>query len=139
MLQKLLNSLFLIYLLGLNDILGRYRRSKLGPFWITISMGVTIATIGFVFGSIFGTPMAEFLPYLASGLVIWNFLNASFTESCTAFMDRAGMIKQSTVNKNVCLFSDLEKLDNSRYNLLIIPFVFLVMQYPLSLEFIRGA
>ena len=28
-------------MLGWNDILQRYRRSALGPFWITISMAVT--------------------------------------------------------------------------------------------------
>ena len=33
-------------MLGWQDIKQRYRRSKVGPFWITISMGVMIASIG---------------------------------------------------------------------------------------------
>ena len=49
------------------DILGRYRRSVVGPFWLTISMGVTIASIGIVFGGIFETPMDEYLPFLTTG------------------------------------------------------------------------
>jgi ABC-2 type transport system permease protein/lipopolysaccharide transport system permease protein len=31
--------------LGLHDVRQRYRRSTLGPFWITISMGVMVFTM----------------------------------------------------------------------------------------------
>ncbi|MDP4836463.1 MAG: ABC transporter permease, partial [Burkholderiales bacterium] len=46
--------------LGWQDVKQRYRRSKLGPFWLTISMGVLIGALGLVFGGIFNTPMREF-------------------------------------------------------------------------------
>lgn len=55
--------------LGWQDIKQRYRRSKVGPFWITISMGVMIASIGIVFGQIFNSPMKEYLPHLAAGII----------------------------------------------------------------------
>ena len=32
--------------LGWHDIRLRYRRSKLGPFWLTISMGVLVGVLG---------------------------------------------------------------------------------------------
>src|SRR5476651_1306074 len=51
-------------MLGWQDIKQRYKRSKVGPFWLTISMGVMIATIGLVFGNLFSSPMADFLPFL---------------------------------------------------------------------------
>ena len=54
------------------DIRQRYRRSSLGPFWITISTGVMIACIGIIFGSLFKSPMSDFLPFLAAGLIIWG-------------------------------------------------------------------
>ena len=43
----------LVGMLGWQDIKQRYRRSAFGPFWLTISMGVMIGTIGIVFGNIF--------------------------------------------------------------------------------------
>jgi lipopolysaccharide transport system permease protein len=43
----------LVGMLGWQDVRQRYRRSALGPFWLTISMGVMIGTIGVVFGQIF--------------------------------------------------------------------------------------
>ena len=47
--------------LGWNDVLGRYRRSVLGPFWITISMGITLAAMGPLYGSLFGNKDNNFL------------------------------------------------------------------------------
>ena len=38
----------LIRMLGRQYMVLRYRRSKLGPFWITISMGIQILTLGLI-------------------------------------------------------------------------------------------
>ena len=61
--------------LGWQDVRQSYRRSALGQLWITIGMAVTITTIGLVFGLIFGTPMQIFLPYLASGIIMWGLVS----------------------------------------------------------------
>lgn len=66
-------------MLGWQDVKQRYKRSKVGPFWLTISMGVMIATIGLVFGNIFSSPMPDFLPFLTLGLILWGFICGSGT------------------------------------------------------------
>jgi ABC-type polysaccharide/polyol phosphate export permease len=45
--------------MGLQDIRKRYRRSVLGPFWLTISMGVMISAMGLVWGIIFNQQIDE--------------------------------------------------------------------------------
>jgi ABC-type polysaccharide/polyol phosphate export permease len=40
-------------MLGWNDIHQRYRRSALGPFWITISMAIFIVLLGFIYSKLF--------------------------------------------------------------------------------------
>ena len=60
----------LIGMLGWQDVRQRYRRSALGPLWLTISMGVMIGTIGIVFRTIFKSPMKEFLPFIAIGIIL---------------------------------------------------------------------
>lgn len=84
----------LVLMLGWQDVLQRYRRSALGPFWLTISMGVMIASIGFVFGQIFNAPMGEFLPFLAVGLILWGFILTVITDGCTGFISAEQIIKQ---------------------------------------------
>lgn len=81
-------------LLGWQDIRQRYRRSLLGPFWLTISTGIMVSAIGFLYSKIFGQPVEEYVPYLAVGVVVWNFLSATINESCTAFVGSEQIIKQ---------------------------------------------
>ena len=49
-----LGSFRLWTLLGWLDIRQRYARSMLGPFWITLSMGVMVGSMGVVYGTLFG-------------------------------------------------------------------------------------
>jgi len=89
-----LKQFHLAALLGWQDVRQRYRRSVLGPFWLTVSMGVMIGTIGVVFGQIFNSPMQDFLPFLSIGLVLWNFISTSITEGCVGFISSEAIIKQ---------------------------------------------
>ena len=53
--------------IGLHDIRQRYRRSVIGPFWITLSTGIMIGALGFLYSHIFKIDMKEYLPFLAAG------------------------------------------------------------------------
>lgn len=81
-------------MLGWHDVRQRYRRSTLGPFWITITMGVTIGAIGFIFGALLGQSMHEFLPFIAAGNIIWALLSTVITEGCTVFISSEQVIRQ---------------------------------------------
>ena len=48
--------------LGWQDVRRRYRRSVLGPCWITISMALTVALLGTLYGTLFGVPSATICP-----------------------------------------------------------------------------
>ena len=81
-------------LLGWQDIRRRYRRSILGPFWITISMGVFVAALGTLYGALLKVEITEYVPYLALGFIAWTLISNMLTEGCTAFTDAEGIIKQ---------------------------------------------
>lgn len=96
-----IKSFHVIRVMGGQDIRQRYKRSRLGPFWITISMAVMITTMGLVFGNLFKTPLHDFLPYLTLGLIIWGFLSSCITEGCDALISAEGIIKQLPVPLHV--------------------------------------
>ncbi len=81
-------------MLAWNDVRQRYRRSVIGPFWITISMAFFIAVLGVIYSKLFGIPIAEHLPYVAMGLITWGFIAATTTEAGNAFFEGAGIIRQ---------------------------------------------
>ena len=79
--------------LGWQDIKQRYRRSVLGPLWISISMGVIATAMGILYGALFGEPVHTFLPYVATGLLIWNFVNGCILEGSEVFIANEGLIR----------------------------------------------
>ncbi len=81
-------------MLGWNDIVQRYRRSALGPFWITLSMAIFIVLLGVIYSRIFKVDIATYLPYIAMGIIIWGFVSGTTNESCAAFVDSGAIIKQ---------------------------------------------
>lgn len=81
-------------LLGWLEIRQRYARSKLGPFWLTISMGVLVGTMGVVYGSLFGQDLSNYLPMLAIGIVMWGLFSSIVNEGSTAYISSANYIRQ---------------------------------------------
>lgn len=79
--------------LGWTDIRLRYRRTIIGPFWMTLSTGVMITAMGFVWGILFKAELSEFFPYLASGLVTWFLISTMVTESTNAIAERPDNLK----------------------------------------------
>lgn len=81
-------------LLGWLEIRQRYARSKLGPFWLTVSMGVLVATMGVVYGALLGRELSEYLPMVAIGVVVWALFSAIVSEGSSAFIQSANYIRQ---------------------------------------------
>ncbi|MCP2276916.1 ABC-2 type transport system permease protein [Nocardia amikacinitolerans] len=80
--------------LGWQDIKQRYRRSVLGPFWITIATGVQAAAMGVLYATLLDQPLREYLPYVTVGLIVWNVIQASILEGSEVFIANEGLIKQ---------------------------------------------
>ncbi|WP_033288667.1 ABC transporter permease [Amycolatopsis jejuensis] len=81
-------------LLAWQDIKQRYRRSSLGPLWITVGMAVTALALGVVNSALFGTSISTLLPSITTGLILWNFMNGCIVEGSSTFIENEGMIKQ---------------------------------------------
>lgn len=120
--------------LAYNDIRQRYRRSFLGPLWFTISMGLTISTIGIVYAELFKQPVWDYLPFLAVGFITWALLSGIVTDACIAFIGAEGVIRQLRVPYSTHVFRLLwRNLIVLGHNLLIYVVVALVFAIPPSL------
>lgn len=80
--------------MGWDDIRQRYRRSILGPFWITLSMGVFILVLSIIYSRLFHTPLERYMPFLTVGYIVWGFISTSTNEACNAFHEGSRIIKQ---------------------------------------------
>jgi len=91
-------------LLGWLEIRQRYARSRVGPFWLTISMGVMIASIGIVYGTLFGQKMSDYLPFLSISLVMWTMFAQTVQEGSLAYINGGTYIRQAATPKLIYIF-----------------------------------
>ena len=80
--------------LAWRDIKQRYKRSTIGPFWITISTAIMVSAMGPLYGTLLKQPRGPYIQHLAVSIIIWNFISGYINESCTAFISAEGYIKQ---------------------------------------------
>jgi ABC-2 type transport system permease protein/lipopolysaccharide transport system permease protein len=106
--------------LGWRDVQSRHRRSRIGPFWNTLSLAFVATCIGSLYGGIMGRPMSEYVPHLVTGYMIWTFLQALVIEGKDAFVSNASAIREIAVPKTVYVYKALWK------NLVILGFNSLV-------------
>ena len=79
--------------LGWQDIKQGYRRSVIGPLWITISLAIQAVGMGILYAALFRQQLHDFLPYLAVGLIIWQFIAGCINEGAEVFIRNEGLIK----------------------------------------------
>jgi lipopolysaccharide transport system permease protein len=128
-----LRNYHLFATLGWQDVAMRYRRSRVGAFWLTINMLVMISVMGVVFGSIFGVKLVEFLPSLAIGLIVWGLVSSLINEGCESFFAAKETILQSRMPLTTHIFRVVwRNMIITGHNILILPLLFLVFMKPIG-------
>ena len=118
----------LIWTLGVSDIKLRYRGSTLGPFWLTISMGVQVAAMGFLYADLFHTDIHTYLPYLTISIVLWGYLNTLITDGCVCFSGSDSLIKGTRMPFTVhAARSVVRNTIVLAHNLVVVVVVFAIM------------
>lgn len=85
------------FYLGVLDILLKYRRSIIGPWWASITSAVLIVTLSFLWSKIFNLSIQHYVPYFTIGYIIWLFFSSMVLESCTILIENSSIIKQTNI------------------------------------------
>ncbi len=81
-------------MLAYQDVRLRYRRSVLGPFWLTISMAITVFSMGYLYSYLFHIEVQKYFPFLVAGMLGWVLISTVITDYSDAFIMVEGLIKQ---------------------------------------------
>lgn len=126
--------------LSLADIRLRYRRSALGPLWITISMAIFSISIGLVYSQLFNAKMDSYLPYLTVSVIIWTFIAATLNEGTSLYYDNAAYIKDLNLNVFSITFRALSRqVIILAHNSIVIAGMLIFFQVPVSWTIIYSA
>lgn len=115
--------------LGWHDIRQRYRRSIVGPFWLTLSMGIMVGGLAYLYAGLFGQNVESYLPYVATGIIIFSMISSLAAEGSAVFIGSATLILQLRAPLSIYVYQMLWR------NLLI--FAHNISIYALILLFVK--
>ena len=79
--------------LAMQDVRLRYRGSVIGPFWITLSLGIMVGAMGLIYAKLFNQDIESYLPFLTSGIIVWTFIAGLVNDGCQTFISMQGVIQ----------------------------------------------
>jgi lipopolysaccharide transport system permease protein len=127
------------WLLGMGDIRQRYRRSRLGQFWITLSITIFIVAIGVVYATLFKQPISTYLPYLATTFIVWSLIAGIINDSTTAFVQAENFLRQQAMPKSTFILRIIVRnFLTFGHNVIILPFVFVIFGISVSWVTLAG-
>lgn len=75
-----------------------YRRSRIGPFWETINLVVTIVGLAVIHTALFGGTIIGAIGYIGLGMMTWAAILTLFNEGATSFIRNAPLIHGSSIS-----------------------------------------
>ncbi|WOI53618.1 ABC transporter permease [Parvularcula sp. LCG005] len=103
-LKRALANPRLISSVVLKSFSGRYQRTSLGPFWLTISTAMTVGGLAVLYGKIFGSPLSDYFPYVGCGIIVWGLVSSIFNGAAGAFSTGAATFDQIPIAKSIFAF-----------------------------------
>lgn len=81
--------------LALEHVKNRYRRTVLGPWWLTLQMGVFVTGISIVFGHLLNNNLRTYLPYVALGYMAFVLLSGLTRAGAEVFVNGSSTLKST--------------------------------------------
>ena len=80
------------------DTKARYKRSVLGPYWLSIGTLTFVVGYSVLAGLLFNRKLEEFLGFIACGVITWQLISGTLVEGAKIFVSNAHEIKSVRVN-----------------------------------------
>jgi homopolymeric O-antigen transport system permease protein len=95
--------------LGWSDIVQSYRRTLLGPFWITLNLAIFTFAITLVYGALFGARTDSYAAYVVCGMIAWMWISALMTDLGNTFVQSAPFLKSTPMDKALFIWASVFK------------------------------
>jgi ABC-type polysaccharide/polyol phosphate export permease len=81
--------------LALETIKNQYRRTILGPWWLTLQTVAYVIGLAIIFSHILGTGLKAFLPYVALGFICFNLLSGLTRAAAATFVGASDRMRST--------------------------------------------
>ena len=77
---------------GWEQVIARFRRTVLGPFWLSANLLAISFSLSFVFGGLLGQDQRSNFPLIVSGILSWSIIGALLGEAASVFIASSGLM-----------------------------------------------
>jgi lipopolysaccharide transport system permease protein len=81
-------------LMAWQDIKKRYRRSTLGPIWLTLSSAIQMLTISCLSSFLFNSSFRTTLPFVCAGMLFWGMISQTINDGSNLFLSTSSYLIQ---------------------------------------------
>lgn len=114
---------------GMNDIKTKYRRSKLGQWWITLSVALFVFIIGILYQSILDATDVNYMAYLAVGYILWLTISEIFQLSCQVLIQSKLFLLQKNTSVSLFIYRLIyREILTVMHHMVLLPPIFLYYQ-----------
>jgi lipopolysaccharide transport system permease protein len=132
-LSRAARLLHVIAFMAAGDLRARYRRSVLGPFWMTLGTAAGTLGLGLVWSELLRMDRASFVPSLTAGLIMWQLLSGCITEATTTYWRQSAILRNLSVPLSMPPMQMLLKhLINFLHNVPVFVAVVLIFHLPVG-------
>lgn len=132
-LKKTLTMLPVAYYFARSDLKARYRHSLLGPWWLVIGTAIGVAGLGVLWSVLLKTNRDVFIPSLTVGLIVWQLISGTVTDSTRALVNNGNLVRNLTLPFGFYpLQLVMKQLVNFAHNAIVIVAVMLIYPPPLD-------
>lgn len=123
----------IVSFMALSDVRARYKRSVLGPLWLTLGTAAGSAGLGLLWSELLKVEAKSFVPTLTAGLILWQLISGVITESSSLYGRQAAIIRNLSLPLMIHPLQLLFKhLINLVHNAPVYLLVALVLSVPLT-------
>jgi ABC-type polysaccharide/polyol phosphate export permease len=127
--------------LAFAEIRRRYRRTLIGPFWTTLSVGAFIGMLTLIWSAVWDREMSEFIAYLSAGLIVWYYISQTLNEACDFLAAEEKIITELNIGISIFIISGIfRNIIVFLHNFLIFIFITVFfLHWPSSISLIAVA
>ena len=95
--SKIISLRYFLFHMAIYDLKQKYRGSFLGALWALLLPFGMACLLSLVLSSVFNQDVTEYLPYVFSGIVIWEFVTTIASGGCHVFRFSQYYIRQNNL------------------------------------------
>jgi ABC-type polysaccharide/polyol phosphate export permease len=107
--------------LAVENVKNQYRRTVIGPWWLTLQTGAYVVGLAVLFGTLFHQPLQEFIPYVGGGFIGYTLLAGITAKGADVFVNNAGILLSTRQPLSMLVFQSVcVELLQFAHNLIIV-------------------